>query len=201
MKKRPNPVIDFVIDLLSRACRQNGHSLLEIIFVISIMTIIAFAGIPNIKKIMIKTDQEIALDRLRNAIQFAKNEAFNQNKMLTLCPSQNQSSCSYADTWDSGFILFENPKKENQPREGSLLQVFAGARYGKILFKASAEYLSILPNGSTTQYGHFVYCPKEKGIEPKGLILNSVARVYPAEENPEEWNKIKSHCGPWFLSN
>jgi Tfp pilus assembly protein FimT len=168
-------------------CKQQGNTLLETLLVVSIMSLLMLGAIPSIKKILIQTDQAIALDRIKNAIEFAKNEAFRRNKTITLCPSINQNSCGYGESWELGYLLFENPARNTQPTVGSIIQVFSGARYGKIIYNATGNQLYIHADGTTNNIGNFIYCPKDKNIiKPKGLVLNWVARIYPAEENPDK---------------
>lgn len=172
---------------------QQGNTLLELLLVVTILCLSFFAAIPNLNKYLTSTEQEIALDRIKNAIEFAKNEAFRKNKTISLCPSHTQNSCTYGDGWDVGFILFENDNKNSQPTPESLLKVFEGTRYGKIVFDAMGNQLNIQANGTTTNIGNFVYCAKIKNlIKPKGLVLNWVARIYSTEENPIK--SIESKC-------
>lgn len=173
---------------------EQGHTLLETLFVVTIIGIIFLAAIPNIRKLLVSTDQTIALDRLKNAIELAKSEAYRKNTTMTLCPSHNQNTCSYGDNWEVGFILFENPKCGTQPSKDAILQVFSKSQYGKIIYDAMGNQLNIYADGTTTNIGNFIYCAKEKGlIKPKGLVLNWVARVYSTDETPDKNFELK--CG------
>ncbi len=176
---------------------QQGYTFIEILLVISIMSVILLTSIPNLNTLLTRTEQEIALDRIKNAIELAKSEAFRKNKTISLCPTSNQNTCTYGDTWEVGFMMFENPERDTQPAAGAILQLFPGAKYGKIIYDAMGNQLNIHPDGTTTNIGNFVYCAKNKGsIKPKGLVLNWVARLYPAEENPTK--SIDGKCGYGF---
>lgn len=178
-----------------KVSREQGNTLLETLLVISILSLLLLCSIPSLNQFLTRTEQEISLDRIKNAIEFAKNEAFRRNKTISLCPSHNKSSCTYGDNWAAGFILFENPNRNTQPANGTISQVFSGAQYGKIIYTAIGNQLNIHADGSTTNIGSFIYCPKDRNaIKPKALVLNWVARVYKAEETLAKSLELESKC-------
>jgi len=159
--------------------KDNGNSLLEISMALSMMALLMFAGFPTFKNILIQQERIVVLYRLKNAIEFSKNEAFMRGKIISLCASQDQVSCSMSEDWASGFIAFENPERKKQVgTHCPLLEIFPGAHYGRIYFSATGNQLHIHPNGTTTNIGTFIYTPKSDTIKPAGLVVNWAVRTY-----------------------
>lgn len=183
------------------SCNQLGFTLFETLIAVSLIMLLMMFGLPSLNQFLTVTDQQIALDRIKNAIEFAKFEANRQNKIISLCPSKNQKSCHCSEDWNVGFIVFENPMGEAQPQEGSLIQISPGAQYGRIVYTATGNQLNIYPDGKTTNIGSFIYCAKNKNAghsnsninNPKKLVINWVARVYETVETDPK--SIDNSCG------
>lgn len=148
--------------------------------------IVTLGAISPFSSFMAQQDQVIVLDRLKNAIEFARQQAFQRHTTITLCASTTQNSCSAQTEWSSGFIVFENPDREWQPVDKNILGYFPGTRHGKLYFTASGNQLHIQSNGQTTNIGSFIHCPKSASVKPKGWVVNWAARSYSTEENPEK---------------
>lgn len=161
-----------------------GFSTIELLITFTILLIISLAAVPQFKLFLAQQDQLLLLDRLKNSIEFARQEAFHRRKTITLCGSTTQISCSAQAEWSSGFIIFENPNKEWQPEEKNILGYFPGTRYGKLYFTATGNQLHIQANGQTTNIGSFIHCSNQASIKPNGWVINWAARSYPLDENP-----------------
>lgn len=172
--------------------RKNGFSLIEVLVVISILAVFLMLSIPPLHSWLAQLEQELALERIKHAIEFAKNEAFRTHKTISLCPSADQKHCYTKDDWSLGFIIFENPERDTQPKPNSILKTVQGASLGKIFFDALGNELHIRPNGTTTNIGKFYFCAKNgsRDLHMRLLVLNWAARTYfSQEENSMRCNK------------
>jgi type IV fimbrial biogenesis protein FimT len=166
----------FRIKLKQRGAQ--GHSLVELSIVLCIIMLLLIT-IPCFDALLIHQEQMLVLDRIQQAIAYAKNEAFSRRKIISLCPSLNKISCSLAPDWSTGFIVFENQEGKKQTETHFILEAFEGARHGHLYFSASGNQLHIHPNGTTTNIGTFIYSPKKRSfIKPSGLVVNWAARTY-----------------------
>lgn len=174
---------------------QKGVTLLELLVTLSIFFICYTLVIEGLPLFLVQNERDLFLDKLKNTIEFAKQEAFSKNKSITLCASQNKKTCSLLGNWSLGFIVFENDAKRRQPTPGALLYGVDGLHYGNIYFSANGNELHISPQGITTNIGSWVYCPKSgRFVKPKGLVINWGLRTYLSDENAELTKNMAFVC-------
>lgn len=162
--------------------KNFGYSWIEIFILLSIMSIVIFAGISKFTLFLAKQEREILLSRLKNVIVFARNEALLRQKTLTLCGSHNQRSCHHDIDWSSGFILFENAKVAHQPAAlNKIIQIFPALKYGtlNVTFSGAHPILHLHPTGMTMNMGAFVYSLLIEGnMRDTQVIINRGCRTY-----------------------
>ncbi|HXH55630.1 MAG TPA: GspH/FimT family pseudopilin [Gammaproteobacteria bacterium] len=162
---------------------QRGFSILELCTVILILSFITTFAIPAFSQFLMRGERAMVLDRVKAAIEFAKQEAFTRGKTITICASINHRTC-HANDWSAGVIIIE--MDEQLPRTPSnLLYVFPKLQHGKLNFDQFGTYLNITADGMTINNGTFIYCPKNGDRrEADALIINNATRTYrPTQKN------------------
>lgn len=162
---------------------QRGFSILELCTVILILGIITTFAIPSFTQFLMHEERARVLDRLKAAIEYAKQEAFVRGKTITICGSINSRTCQPKD-WSAGFIIIETD--EHFPRFASkILYVFPKLQHGKLHFDQFGTHLNIAEDGTTINNGTFTYCPKNGDREEAdALIINNASRSYrPIQRN------------------
>lgn len=163
-------------------CKNRDFKLtiLELIVVIFIMAILSVIAIPNYKHFMMHQEREATLNTLKTLIEYGKNEAFHQNKTITLCVSADGRHCSRG--FGATVLVFENDAGHAHPRPNTLLQTQGQLQYGQLVFTGFAHdhaSLNINANGLTHNNGSFTYCPKNgDSREADALIINKASRSY-----------------------
>ncbi len=165
-------------------CYQRGFSILELCTVILILGVITMLAGPTFSQFLMREERTLVLDRLKMAIEFAKQEAFIRATTITVCASINHKTC-HANDWSAGFIVIEKDA-ELPNMSKNLLYVFPKLQYGKLHFDQFGTYLNVTPDGMTLNNGTFIYCPKNGDRrEADALIINNASRTYrPTQKNP-----------------
>lgn len=149
---------------------MKGYSILELCTVILMVGLLACFAIPLYDQFLMREEREIVLQRLEMAIEYAKQTAFIQQKIITICPSIDHKTCSNQH-WSHGFIIIE--------RGGKRLKVFPKLWYGTLQFNQFGTDLNIYPNGTTPNNGTFFYFPRlGDRREIGGLVVNNIGRTY-----------------------
>ena len=162
---------------------QRGFSILELCTVFLVLSFITTFAIPAFSQFLMREERAMALERIKAAIEFAKQEAFARGKTITVCASINRRTC-HANDWSAGFIIIE--MDEQLPYfPSNLLYSFPKLQHGKLNFDQFGTYLKITADGMTINNGTFTYCPKNGDRrEAEALIINNATRTYrPTQKN------------------
>lgn len=166
---------------------QRGLSILELCTVILMLSFAILLAVPTFSQFLMREERAMVLDKLKAAIEFAKQEAFIRGKTITVCASINHKTCHSQD-WSAGFIIIEGSERINEgpaQRPAPTLYIFPKLQHGKLNFDQFGTHLNITPDGMTLNNGTFTYCPKNGDRrEADALIINNATRTYrPTQKN------------------
>jgi type IV fimbrial biogenesis protein FimT len=168
--------------------KQFGFTLLELMICISLIAIISTISVPHIQTLLYNQRRAAALQRLKNAIYWARSSALYLQQPVVLCPSKNKTDCT--NNWLEPLILFTDVKTKAKRDAGDkLLRIISSLHDGQLTFKAfpTARYLRFLPNGFTGQQaGSFYYCYRGAGWQ---LTINKGGRIYLAQSGAKACEK------------
>jgi type IV fimbrial biogenesis protein FimT len=85
--------------------RQRGLTLVELMFTIFIMAVLAMLAIPSWRDASLGSRLSAVANSLHGSIQIARSEAIKSNAPVTLCASSDGSTCATSGDWDQGWIV------------------------------------------------------------------------------------------------
>lgn len=85
---------------LSKA--QKGFSLIELMVAVVLLVVLLGVGVPSFRSIRENGMITAASNDMVTVLQFARNEAIYSGANVTVCPSNDQTTCS--GTWSNGWI-------------------------------------------------------------------------------------------------
>lgn len=83
---------------------QKGITLIEMMIAIVVLAILVTIGIPSFNTLIQNNRATAIANELVSATHLARSEAVRRGQAVTICPSQNQSSCQNVD-WSQGWIV------------------------------------------------------------------------------------------------
>ena len=88
---------------------KQGVTLLELMVVITIIATVAAFALPNLTRFVEITHVDAAYRELTSSLSLARSEAVKLSGYVTVCPSNNGTSCmSNIARWDDGWIIFSD---------------------------------------------------------------------------------------------
>ncbi len=94
------------MNAMSYKTRSAGFTMLELVIVMMIVAILAGIGIPSFKYVTTSNRIASEINGLLGDMQFARSEAVKQGLPVTVCSTNNGTSCNGGAAWHSGWIVF-----------------------------------------------------------------------------------------------
>jgi type IV fimbrial biogenesis protein FimT len=85
--------------------RQRGLTLVELMFTIFIMAVLAMLAIPSWRDASLGSRLTATANSLHGSIQIARSEAIKTNTPIKLCVSTDGETCTGPGDWDEGWIV------------------------------------------------------------------------------------------------
>lgn len=89
--------------------RQNGFSLIEVVVTMAIAAIVLSIGVPSFQSYIQNSRKTTSINELATALQLARNTAISRRVSITVCKSNNRSTCNTGASsgdWTQGWIVF-----------------------------------------------------------------------------------------------
>ena len=164
--------------------RSKGFTLIEVIVVVTIVAIFVAIGIPSLRDLMIKTRLSGQVQEFYGTIDFARSEAIKRGTTVSICKSNDQSSCcqtsgSVCTSWSGGWIVFANNDndspavRDTSPTEEPLLRVFPTLPSGYTLNNNDnfTNYITYDRFGMANNTGTFVFCANSDVSKARAITI------------------------------
>ncbi|MDH5488224.1 MAG: GspH/FimT family pseudopilin [Gammaproteobacteria bacterium] len=155
-------------------CRQTGFSLHDLIItsaVAGVLTVsaIGMAGLVQDGRMTTKVNQLMA------DLSLARSEAIKRNSNIVLCKSADGKSCSKAEAWNNGWIVFTDNNNnhvvdadETIIRVQQALDEKLNLRYGET---GTYYYVRYNPSGEAWPGATFSFCDNRGAEKAKAIIV------------------------------
>jgi type IV fimbrial biogenesis protein FimT len=170
-------------NLPSRQVFQAGLSLSEILVTLSIASILVTSALPDLSDLLMANRVATLSNELLAAMQLTRSEAIKRNMDVTICKSNNATSCS--GHWSDGWIIFvdRDGDKQLDPADGdTLIRIHTlDEKRFNITWNAfrSDNYIRYSAQGFIhSNNGTFILCPSDRDARhARAIIINRVGRA------------------------
>ncbi len=170
-----------------------GFTLFELLIALLLVALIAGTAIPSFASSVARQRQRTEIDALFNAIHLARKASITRRKVVSLCPSIDNESCTPSRDWSHGWLMFENKDRDSPPR------IDRGEPVLKRHIVADDVHISANRTGFTLRAtflratnGTFVFCDANKRIFPRALVVSYTGRPRVADRKT---NRELYSCG------
>lgn len=175
--------------------RATGFTLIELMASLAIAAILATLAAPSMARAWQRANTLKVLHATTSSLALARSLAVSRGHPVTLCPSIDGASCTGGLDWSSGWIVFLDPARSQQP--GSQTQVVESvpAIKGNVALRSSAGRTRIryLPHGWASGSNASLHLCRGQD-NPQllaSLVINNAGRT--RIELPEESRPCPGH--------
>lgn len=147
---------------------SNGYTILELMLAVAIVAIVAGFAVPSFLS-TVRANRTVTINNeLVSALTLARSEAIKRGNRVTVCPTADQTTCLAGGTWESGWMVFEDPAGAGTVDSGEdILRVWEAATGGTTIRAAGSfsNFVSFVGSGETraapSNTDSFYVCNKE----------------------------------------
>ena len=167
------------IDYKTRATRQRGLSLIELLLTLTLTLILFGTGIPAFHQWLQKTSEEATFKYLFHLMVYTRTEAIKANDYFTLCPTLNERSCG--GPWNGKIMVFRDMNKNEKLDTGEwLAKLFSLPDSTPCIHwnRPKRQYVQFKPTGMINgTAGRFRFCENHESAIKKELIVSFNGRT------------------------
>lgn len=165
--------------------RQRGFTLIELLVTMSIVVITMTLGVGFVSELMATNARATTVNTLVGLMTYARSEAIKRNAEVTVCATNDGSTCANAHNWSSGYMAF--------PTDVGVNASNPALRYVKIDRSYGISILNTDPGESLADGGKLKFsgdgsangmtlmvCPDSdviNDVPARGVVVSTVGRV------------------------
>ena len=93
---------------LATPCTQSGLTLIELLVTLAISAVLVSLSVPSFRTLIQRNRIASEVNFFVGDLQFARSEAIKRGLPVTLCVSNDGSTCADANTWHQGWVVFSD---------------------------------------------------------------------------------------------
>lgn len=91
---------------MSNISFKNGFTLIELLITLTLVGIIASVAVPSFRDVVVSNSVSFSRDEFFTILNYARSEAIKSGTSVTICKSNNATSCDDSLSWNDGWLLF-----------------------------------------------------------------------------------------------
>ncbi len=95
--------------------RLRGFTLVELLVTVSVAAILLALAAPSMADLLRNNRLAAANNTLVGSLNVARAEALRRGRVITLCASTDQRTCSASNDWATGWVVFEDTVSSGTP--------------------------------------------------------------------------------------
>lgn len=160
-------------------CLEPGFTLIELIVTIAVMIILVSIALPSFMGFIQANRLTAQTNDLVTVLNYARSEAIKRGVRVTLCSSNNGTSCLGSTTWDTGWIAFIDTNGDGLVGGEQIMQV-RGALEADNALRSNIQHLTYRNDGIPDQQAvggdyQFSLCDGVNAVRP--IRVNPMGRV------------------------
>ncbi len=144
---------------------QRGFTLTELLTALAVAAIGLSLAAPGFQELTSSSRRTTSINSLVSTLHRARSEAVTRNQQVTVCPSDNGTSCVDGAAWNDGWIAFPDPDQDRQVSgDEQVLVAGPGVQRLNIDSEEFGDFIVFRPSGRimvnnvAENSGQFTFC-------------------------------------------
>jgi type IV fimbrial biogenesis protein FimT len=117
--------------------RSLGYTLVELATCVAVAAILLAVAGPPLSRLMAEARLLNGLHAMTSSLALARLAAVSEGVPVTVCPSADGRTCRLDLTWDAGWIVYRDPRRQPQPTSADALLLHQQAPSGNLRIRSS----------------------------------------------------------------
>jgi len=167
----------------SNSNAQRGFTLMELMFTITVLAILLGLAVPSFLDTVRNNRLITQNNEFIGALNLARNEAWKRGNSVSMCASADQATCSGANDWTTGWIVFNDANGNGTLDAGDglnpLLQAWAAAPPEFTLTSTNRSFVRYNPTGTSAAGAEIFDLVRTgcTGLHARRINISMVGRV------------------------
>lgn len=161
---------------------MRGFTVIELLVTVAVFAIILTVGVPSFVDLIRNNRVATQANLFIGTLSVARSEAIKRGARVTLCKSGDQLSCTTADDWAQGWLVFADANENASVDAGeAVIQVYQPLEGTTLVGNTLVtDYISYVADGTTKktdggfQNGTVSLCRPPVG---RSIVINKAGRV------------------------
>ena len=183
----------------ARIHESAGFTLTELLIVVAIGGILLTFAVPSFTETIQNNRMATQINELHASLSFARSEAVKRNRTVTVCRSDNASTCS--GDWQDGWIVFLDTNFDGAFNGSDEILRVHGALNEDMTLDFDQTRVSYASSGiaSGGMNGTFTLCDQRGDLRARGLLIGASGRPRLATDSddngiPEDGSSTDLAC-------
>jgi type IV fimbrial biogenesis protein FimT len=159
--------------------KNSGFTLLELIITVALVSIVTAIAIPSMRTFGQNDRLTTSINVMIGHLAYARSEAVKRSQQVSLCVSNDATTCTGGNNWEDGWIIYIDADASNtfDASEEVLRAQQALGKNQTLTPTTFASQVTYDYRGFATSTGSFQLCDSRTGPHGKTISISNTGRV------------------------
>lgn len=187
--------------MTGQTSREPGFTLYELLTTLAVVAVLTVLATPSLVDLWTRANVQRSLHTMSTSLALARIDAVTRGHPATLCPSAGGGACSGGTDWSSGWILYRDRNRKDQPESAADVIEISPPIHGALGMYTSPgrQRIRFHPNGWAPGSNlRLSVCSRASGKLLGSIIVSNAGRPRVEHHDATQSCSIESSSAPGY---